>query len=322
MDINSWSLLFPNQPRLNGNYFTIFHQNIRSLREKHQELLSHLFLKLPQVLCFSEHHLKASELQNISIDQYTIGAQYCKTSHAHGGVVIYTHNSLHSAHINLSEFCMEKDIEICAVKLKVQSVLCIITVYRSPSGNFNHFLETLDAVLQLVYSPSLGIIICGDININYLVVNEQRKQLDNLLRLYNLVGIVDFPTRLTNTSSTAIDNVFIDMSGFHDYVVMPFINGLSDHDAQILALRAFDPGQPPGTKFVRKLDQHKISDFLFKLGNESWPSIFNTDDVNFIYNSFLNTYLKIFHASFPLTKVTSQSKCNQWITVGIQTSCK
>jgi hypothetical protein len=84
-------------------------------------------------------------------------------------------------------------------------VFCIITIYRSPSGNFKRFLETLDSVLQSVYSPSQGIIICGDIIINYIVVTEQRKQLDNLLLLYNLTGIVDFPNRLTDTSSTAID---------------------------------------------------------------------------------------------------------------------
>ena len=193
---------------------------------------------------------------------------------------------------------MEKDVEICAVKLEIQtSVFCIIAVYRSPSGNFNRFLETIDAVLQSLYSPSLGIIICGDLNINYLVLNEQRKQLDNLLLLYNLVGIVDIPTRLTNTSSTAIDNIFIDVSEFHDYVVTPFSNGLSDHDDQILAIRTLYSRQSPGSKFVRKVDQQTISDFILTLSNDSWSSIFNTDDVNLMYNSFLNTYLRIFYTS-------------------------
>jgi hypothetical protein len=131
-------------------------------------------------------------------------------------------------------------------------VFNILTVYRSPSGNFNRFLEILDCVLQFVYSPSLGIIICGDININYLVVTEQRKQLDNLLFLYNLVGIVDFPTRLSNTSTTAIDNIFIDVSTFHDYLFTPFPNGLSDHDAQILAFKTLYSERSPGSKFVRK----------------------------------------------------------------------
>jgi hypothetical protein len=118
------------------------------------------------------------------------------------------------------------------------------------------------------------------------VVNEQKKQLDNLLLLFNLVGIVDFTTRLTNKPTTLIDNVFIDVSGFHDYLVTPFPNGLSDHDAQILALRALSPGQLPGTKSVRKVDQQTISDFIFALSNESWSNIFNTDDVNLIIIPF------------------------------------
>ena len=107
---------------------------------------------------------------------------------------------------------------------------------------------------------------------------------------------------------------------FHDYLIIPFPNGLSDHDAQILAFKTY-PGQSPGTKFVRKVDQQTISDFTLTLSNESWSDIFNTDDVNLMYNSFLNTYLRIFYAYFPLTRVTNQNKCNRWITVRIQT-CK
>jgi len=267
--------------------------------------------------------MKVSELQTITIDHYSVGAHFCRTKHAQGGVVIYTHNSLYSTTVNLSKYCTEKDIEICAVKIELQSiVLCILTVYRPPSGNFNHFLEIIEAVLQFIYSPSLRIIICGDININYLLISEQRKQLDNLLLLYSLVGVVDFPTRITNTSSSSIDNVFIDVSGFHDYTVFPFPNGLSDHDAQILALRSLYPGQSSGAKFERIVDQQTTTDFIFALSNESWSNTFNADDVNQMYNSFLNTYLRIFYASFPLTRVANKNKGNQWITPGILISCK
>ena len=149
MDINPRSPQQPNQPLLSGNYFKIYHQNIRSLRGKYQELLSHVFPNLPHVLCLTQHHQKAFELQNINMDHYTVGAHYCRTNHAKGGVVIYIHSSLQSTAINLGKYCMEKDVEICAVKLEIQtSVFCIIAVYRSPSGNFNRFLETIDAVLQ------------------------------------------------------------------------------------------------------------------------------------------------------------------------------
>ena len=59
-------------------------------------------------------------------------------------------------------------------------------MYRAPSGNLTYFLQNVDDVLQSLYTPSTHFIICGDININYLVDNEQKKQLENLLLMYNL----------------------------------------------------------------------------------------------------------------------------------------
>jgi hypothetical protein len=78
--------------------------------------------------------------------------------------------------------------------------------------------------------------ICGDININYLADNEQKKQLDNLLYMYNLIRIVDFP-RHNSFSSSAIHNIFIDTSRLHDYSLFPFSNDLSDHDGHILTIK-------------------------------------------------------------------------------------
>ena len=55
-------------------------------------------------------------------------------------------------------------------------------------------------------------IICGDININYLHCHNRRQQLDTLLALYNLKSTINFPMRIINGSSTAIDNILIDLS--------------------------------------------------------------------------------------------------------------
>ena len=57
-------------------------------------------------------------------------------------------------------------------------------------------------------------IICGDININYLNESVNKSQLDNLLLSYNLTSIISFLTSVQNTSATAIDNIFIDVSQF------------------------------------------------------------------------------------------------------------
>ena len=48
--------------------------------------------------------------------------------------------------------------------------------------------------MQKLYSNKYNIIIRGDVNVNYLTDNR-RSQLDAVLHSYNLVGIVEFPTR-------------------------------------------------------------------------------------------------------------------------------
>jgi len=39
--------------------------------------------------------------------------------------------------------------------------------------------------------------------------SEKKNQLDNLLLSYNVTNIINFPTRVQNTSATAIDNIFM-----------------------------------------------------------------------------------------------------------------
>jgi len=90
--------------------------------------------------------------------------------------------------------------------------------------------------LQKPFNNKYNIIICVEVNVNYVIDNNRRSQLDAVLHSYNLTGIVEFPTRSGLNSQTAIDNVFIDTSTNGKYDLYPLKNGLSDHDAQLLIL--------------------------------------------------------------------------------------
>ena len=65
---------------------------------------------------------------------------------------------------------------------------------------------------------------CGDINVNYLNDNDKRNQLDVLLNSHNLFSKTDFPTRFYNDFSSAVDNIFIDITRLNNYQVFPLIN--------------------------------------------------------------------------------------------------
>jgi hypothetical protein len=60
---------------------------------------------------------------------------------------------------------------------------------------FTNFLKQLDLIFQKLYSKKYNVVICSDVNVNYLTDNNRRSQLDAILHSYNLVGIVEFPTR-------------------------------------------------------------------------------------------------------------------------------
>jgi exonuclease III len=68
-------------------------------------------------------------------------------------------------------------------------------LYRAPSGDVNEFIERLDATLKYLYNPKSEFIICGDININYLNENNQKKQVSSLLKMCNLSHTVNFVKR-------------------------------------------------------------------------------------------------------------------------------
>jgi hypothetical protein len=94
----------------------------------------------PYILCLTAHHLRSDELDSIGLNQYNLGAEFCRKVYKNGGVSIFIHESIHFVNNNLIEYCKEKDLEACAVKLHLQScIICITTIYRSPPGNFLYF---------------------------------------------------------------------------------------------------------------------------------------------------------------------------------------
>jgi len=126
------------------NLFKIFHQNIRELKSKVDELSYSLLPDYPNILCLIEHHLKNIETDNLPIDRFKLGSKFCRHEYKNGGVCIFVHEDFEFSSISLDKYCKEKDIEVCAVRLKIIPIqLIILAIYRSPSGNFTNFLRNL-----------------------------------------------------------------------------------------------------------------------------------------------------------------------------------
>ena len=90
--------------------------------------------------------------------------------------------------------------------------------------------------MQKFLNLKFNFIICGNINVNYLAESYRKNQLINNLQSIKLSSIINFPTRIGPNSFSIIGNVFIDNFYLNKFDIIPLINGLSDHDAQLLTI--------------------------------------------------------------------------------------
>jgi exonuclease III len=126
------------------------------------------------------------------------------------GFCVFVHKTTSFYIINIHDFCKDKDLEASALRLEFQPTkICIIQIYRSPSGNLQFFLNGLESIIKKLHKLNLHFIICGDININYLIETHKKEQLNNKLISYNYFSMIHLPTRTQNRSNTEIDNIFL-----------------------------------------------------------------------------------------------------------------
>jgi hypothetical protein len=102
---------------------------------------------------------------------------------------------------------------------------------------------------------------------------------------------VSFPTRLQNNSISAIDNIFIDYSRQGNYKISPIYNGLSDHDAQLISIQDVNLlVQTYNIQYIRKINKFSLDEFNYNLSFVTWEDISDDNDVDSMFNSFLNTF--------------------------------
>jgi hypothetical protein len=81
--------------------------------------------------------MTAPEILQVNLENYTLGASYCRENIAKGGVSIFLKNNRKFKQIGITHHCNEQDIECCVVQLESKfSNIYVLAVYRAPTGDF------------------------------------------------------------------------------------------------------------------------------------------------------------------------------------------
>ena len=120
---------------------------------------------------------------------------------------------------------------------KAKNIICCCA-YRHPNTDIKSFIEYMDNTRQKLEKSDKTIFVMGDFNINLLSYDGHTDTYDfiNSMVSHYLLPYILHPTRVTDHSTTVIDNIF---SNVTDSDSVSGNNQIADHFAQFLILKKF-----------------------------------------------------------------------------------
>lgn len=172
----------------------------------------------------------------------------------------------------LSDLTSDIHCDIAAATCEKQK-LSIVTVYRSPNGNFDIFLDRFERVLRRVYKAKGKIVINGDFNIHFGTGEHNFLVFDDLLKTFGFKYMIEGNTRQEN----CIDNIIINVRDQHDISTYIFEPGLSDHRAVIARLVDIQVTAPPSKKKIafRNYNEAGLYHFYSCIEEANWSFVGN-----------------------------------------------
>jgi len=155
-----------------------------------------------------------------------------------GGLCIYLKDSYKYISISSEVTSSTFESQIICVKMKhnkLPTSIVIGNIYRPPRDdtvNLNRFNQDFQLFLRDIDTQGNNVLVAGDFNINLLKVNQRipfSDHLDNTLSL-GYTPKITFPTRVTSTSCTSIDNFLVKSTRESSNQLSGIIvNAISDH---------------------------------------------------------------------------------------------
>ena len=198
-----------------------------------------------------------------------------------GGVGIYFSDSLKSVSqedkVNKTCECSECEIESACINFIFgQSKYTIAGIYRHPGGKVPHFVHDLECFISKL-DKTRTCILAGDININ--IINYDGKNEINYLTMLlssRFLPHIIVPSRITDTSATCIDHIFVRKSYKDNHIQSKaglIYSDISDHLPCFISLctqREHGLDRPWTRIFVEKNN----AIFIQTLSSTNWDDVY------------------------------------------------
>ena len=312
--------------QVNESDLVILQLNIRGLSSKLDELKQLLRnladSKKPDIVLLSETWLNKNS-PKITVPGYRLFNIH-RTHKKGGGVSVLISSAIKSRHktVNIEL----ETIELCLVEIKLehsQRNIVVGSLYRPPNTSCVKFVNEYENLIKTLKHADTHLVLGMDHNSDLLkasVHNSTQRfievNLDN-----ELYPCINKPTRLTNTSATLIDNIFIDCKLLGRHMSKIKIDDISDHLPTVLVLEHMTPWTNEAIKIQsRDLRDCTLERINSELSGITWETVI-TENVNNSFNTFHKVLCSTIDRHSPLkSKMISTAKFwkEPWISKGLQ----
>ena len=310
--------------------FSALHCNIRSLAANYDNMLTMLSdLNFSfSLIGLSETKIKSDKnnLLNISIPGHNFLSQPSSTNA--GGVGFYVKSGLNHT---LRQELTTTHVDFQALWIEIQcdgqqNLICGV-LYRHPNGSFETFMDYVNSTVEKIYQENKLCLIMGDFNVDLLRIDSHpgSENFINTLGSFFFQPHILQPTRLTDHSSTLIDNIFFN-SIEHFIISGSLVYDLTDHLPNFIILNKFS--SLPSSVKVYKRDYFKFNQasLISEIHTVDWQIVFTSDtDPSCMFDCFYSKISQIVDKHIPIKQLSRRElkfKSKPWITSAIKRSIK
>ena len=313
------------------NTFSLFHANARSLPahivefEAYFGSLNHNFT----VIGMTETWLKEVNIGVYSIMGYNHIGKY-RDHKCGGGVSLFVKQDIpfqYRADLSTIDDCVECIfIEIHKNVLQYKKNVLVGVIYRPPNTCPVRFKDELEKLLESIHREHKCCYIMGDFNLDLLKIESHIPTADymDLMFSFSYIPMINRPTRVTQSSATLIDNIFVnDYSQDNVYNSGILITDITDHFPVYSISSNIRVLSDQQCRVIRKINSATQAEFLEKLQKINWDDIYQSDDTEHAFNIFHNTISSLYNEVFPKILVKSVYRNRKpWLSDGLKYSIK
>lgn len=188
-------------------------------------------------------------------------------------------------------------------------------MYRPPNSNVLECIENFDNILSFL-SPTVDVILCfGDVNVDLFNINNP---ISECFDSYNFTQLINEPTRITNSSGTLIDPIFINDKTLISNAGTINADMLADHRLVFCKLDISVNKQKQKIITYRDFSNFNHDNFLHDLQALPWHNLISELNINQKVDIFNRFIVATFDIHAPLKTVRVSKPKAPWLTPNLK----